>query len=698
MLQQSLNFVSMNRHVQITRFRRQNAVRNLLLEGRNGTGSNSSIYAVAPIRIRYDTRLIEMQIGGDADVEINTILTEILPQVAKTLAGLLYIAHPYNTTSEITVSKDECEVYSQLVDNTTAFPNVTFSDADLVVIVGGDLEGNCAPRELAYARPCSLDLQTDRPIVGKLEFCLGNQRNVTLQPSIYGIPLAPYYETFTGVTFHADHLQISLIDITLHETIHILGFSSQLYPYFRDAKGAPRTPRGADGEPVAVTRVCGDGENITSTNVPSEKTVQVVPMDDGSFHQYLVTPKVQAIVRNHFNCPSLLGGRLADISSSSCIASHWHERMAYGDLMGPKASRSSENTLSLMTLALLADSGWYKVNFSNAPPPPAFGLNAGCNFVSQPCIDNTTDRVPDWVANEFCDIPYLRLKPRNETTAPVILNHNTFCDPSYRSWTLCDLVQYEDGSIPVKSYFSSSSHLAPLNITVADFCPIPDVGLGLDCRRGDNYSYPAFYPGESVGEGSRCINAFHIDRSASNNVTHRPACMLVTCDAKAGVVRIGSGKQVHNCTADGEEITLSNGSFLQCPRLAAVCPKLFTCPNGCFGNGQCIHDGSRRPFCRCFNASNVDVSCAPTLFATLPASAPSFPSSVKYRPPTRAPFAPSSVESRSPSFSNQSQPIDLTGIVSSTGSELSGHHNSPNGYTHGWIFLVVLLATRLQFY
>jgi leishmanolysin-like peptidase len=664
-----------------TRFHRQNI---RVLEEFNGTKSNSSFIDIAPIRILYDTRLIETQLGGSTDNEISAILSEILPQVAKTLEGLLYIAHTYNESSEITVNGGDCEVYNQIVENTTAFANVTFSNADLVVIVGGDIERNCVPRQLAYARPCTLDLSTDRPIVGKLEFCLDNQRNATVQPNIYGIPLVPYYETFSGVTFHANHLQISLLDIALHEIIHILGFSSQLFPYFRDETGAPRMPRDDDGEPVSVTRICGDGITITSKYLPSNEMVQVVPMDDGSFHQYLVTPTVRSMVRNHFDCHSLLGGRLADSSSSACISSHWHERMAYGDLMGPKASRSSENTLSLLTLALLADSGWYKVNFSNAPTPPAFGLNAGCNFVSQPCIDNSTDRVPEWVANEFCDTPYLRLEPRNATTVPELLNQHMFCDPSYQSWTLCDLVQYEDGSTPTKSYFSTSAQLAPLNITDADFCPIPDIGLGLDCRRNDDDAspYAAFYPGESVGEGSRCVNAFYANSVDSSNITYRPACMFVTCDAEAGVVRIGEGEQVHNCTADGEELPLlrPRGAFLQCPRLAAVCPELFTCLNGCFGNGQCMHDGSPRPYCQCFNATNTDPSCAPTLFAALPTSAPS--------------NTPSSIESPSPSRLHGSPPPTWS-ITNATSGEFSTYHHD----SYGWIgMLLLLFATRFQFY
>ena len=653
------------------RLRRQSTNSNRRLEEDEGTASNSSTFA--PIRIEYDTRWIDRRRGENAhfDTEIDVILNEIIPQMSNVLADLLYIEHPYNKTSEITVNYADCGVPE---DDGNTTENWTIANVDLVVLIGGDAEQNCAPRQLAYARPCTLDRFTDRPILGKMEFCL-NQTATLRPPSIHGIPLTPYYESFTGVSFQTDHLQISLLDIALHEMMHVLAFSSQLFPYFRDETGAPRMPRDDNGEPIPITRVCGDGSTVTLDFVPSEDIVQVIPVENGHFHQYLVTPMVRAIARQQFRCDSVLGGRLAD--GSECIASHWHERLAYGDLMGPRASRSSENTLSLLTLALLADSGWYQVNFRKARHY-AFGLNAGCDFVSLPCIDNTTDRVPEWIVNEFCDIPYLRLDTTTNST-PDLLNRNIFCDPGYRSWTLCDLVLFDDGSIPSKSYFSSP--LAPLNVTEADFCPIPDIGLGLDCSRLTNgTSYSAFYPGERVGEGSRCINGYYNSEDTGINTTNRPACMFVTCDTDEGMVRIGQGPDLYNCTVDGEAIPIPSrpGSFLVCPRLAAVCPELYTCPSGCFGRGTCVagNNGSR-PECRCFDETNTDSACAPSLFAEPPSNAP-----------TKAPTLEDSV----PSLPNSNEPSFIP-IKTVSSSAFSMHC-----YCYQWIVLLLLLMLYAKRY
>ena len=60
--------------------------------------------------------------------------------------------------------------------------------------------------------------------------------------------------------------------------------------------------------------------------------------------------------------------------------------------------------LSVFTLAALEDSGWYKVNYSNADSI-YFGEGNGCDFLSKTCIDPSTKqpRFP-----EFCSLDYER--------------------------------------------------------------------------------------------------------------------------------------------------------------------------------------------------------------------------------------------------------------------------------------------------
>jgi len=75
---------------------------------------------------------------------------------------------------------------------------------------------------VAFAGACQMESTMDRPVAGYINFCP------------------------TSLEGKADHL---LFDIAKHEMLHALAFSSDLFPFWRDANGQPRTPREADGRP-----------------------------------------------------------------------------------------------------------------------------------------------------------------------------------------------------------------------------------------------------------------------------------------------------------------------------------------------------------------------------------------------------------------------------------------------------------------
>lgn len=257
---------------------------------------------------------------------------------------------------------------------------------------------------------------------------------------------------------------------------------------------------------------------------------------------------------------------------------------------------------------------------------PTFGLLAGCDFVEKPCINATTGQVVDGATNEFCTAPVLL----DGTGVPLTSSLNSvFCDPSYQSWTICDLSNVRSGSSDELRYFADTS-LTTVAFTRADNCPIPNLQLGLKCSDENISSYNVFYNGESVGTGSRCINAYNNDDSTGR--AYQPACINVTCDTDSGVVRLGDASSTYVCTYDGQELPLENrsdGATFICPRLAAVCPELFTCPDGCFGRGECVYSSdSGRPTCRCFD-NNTHASCAPAAIVQRSTTAPNTPAPVE---------------------------------------------------------------------
>jgi Leishmanolysin len=86
--------------------------------------------------------------------------------------------------------------------------------------------------------------------------------------------------------------------------------------------------------------------------------------DPNRFEHYVVTERVRAVSQILFNCSKLIGARLQDIDSGrdDCFGSHWHERLYYTELLSPVLNQGSENVLSLLTLAFMDDTGWYKVD------------------------------------------------------------------------------------------------------------------------------------------------------------------------------------------------------------------------------------------------------------------------------------------------------------------------------------------------
>ena len=70
----------------------------------------------------------------------------------------------------------------------------------------------------------------------------------------------------------------------------------------------------------------------------------------GGLVAYLSTPTVAAVVRSHFNCPSLPGAELENQSGGgSCFGSHWERRLFPTEYMNSYLSHSP--VFSALTLA-----------------------------------------------------------------------------------------------------------------------------------------------------------------------------------------------------------------------------------------------------------------------------------------------------------------------------------------------------------
>jgi hypothetical protein len=98
---------------------------------------------------------------------------------------------------------------------------------------------------------------------------------------------------------------------------------------------------------------------------------------------FLKTPKVVQTARKHFSCDSLDAVELEHFGGLGSAFSHWSKRILNTEFM--IADSYGENFISNFTLALLEDSGWYKVDYSKAEVMP-WGRERGCEFLEEKCI------------------------------------------------------------------------------------------------------------------------------------------------------------------------------------------------------------------------------------------------------------------------------------------------------------------------
>lgn len=98
----------------------------------------------------------------------------------------------------------------------------------------------------------------------------------------------------------------------------------------------------------------------------------------------MVTPRVVAEVRAHFDCNKLEGAELEDQGGEGTALTHWEKRILENEAM--TGTHTQSPVFSRITLALMEDSGWYRANYSMATPL-TWGKGLGCMFAMRSCKD-----------------------------------------------------------------------------------------------------------------------------------------------------------------------------------------------------------------------------------------------------------------------------------------------------------------------
>jgi len=578
------------------------------LQGYGATGFNNLDFR--PLRIHFITEPLLQTKNEDKpfrNQNIDSIVNDVLPEIADTWSSHLSVDAP---DMYLSVANSVCfGFYDHVLPQTTP----ANSPADLIIVVGGEktlytssglTNPVCEKGVLSTAKACNVD-QNERPVIGFINFCVEDR-------------VAYSQQDLKDYTANA-----------IQETAHVLGFDPTLMLYFRDAQTRePLTPRDSRGIPEMRQLRCSDGSTQYG-HFPGERILQTSTSSTGLTHHHVVTPKVAQVAKNHLNCQQLQGAQLENQPLlETCTGHHWDERLFSSEIMSSIFDGASGSILSPLTLALLEDSGWYKVSYRGSQMSPV-GHGLGCDFAKSPCIVN--DSVPDYGRGVFCNTPV-----ELDGNGVVAENNPMYCDASHTKIALCDLWHADDqrasADLMGLNYFTNDE-LVSLHVQ-ADFCPMPRISTGVDCTDPMGKSGTSFtvYPGEVFGSGSRCVNA------VNNDGLSRPACMKVECSD--GLKKVVVGNQV--CQEDGQIINFADGGSFECPRLTTICPQFF-CPSGCCGQGTCD-----------FETGQCSVSCQDGLgYGALPIETrnPTSQPSISPRPTPMPTIRPTNTPSASPTWS-----------------------------------------------
>ena len=292
-----------------------------------------------PMRITFVTDALDEERTVSNAKQIDFVKEKVLDRMGAYWSEALNVV-PVGSGDEIPLKINAGELVSSMFCGHSEFTKVPsehmtdgIADTDMILYVSASSSTQfCGPSTLAVAVACNFD-QFDRPTAGAINFCL---EQIDLDSD--------------GTTHES--IEQDNVDVAIHEAAHVFGMSSNSYKYYWDAEADPpavRTSRPFQSQTVT----CVD-EVQRTLSIPDTNTLQFLTAKNGQRYAAIVTPKVQTVVRNHFNCMDLEGGQLENqpTGSNSCTGDHWDERLYYPESLSGVISPTSV-TLSPLSKFIL---------------------------------------------------------------------------------------------------------------------------------------------------------------------------------------------------------------------------------------------------------------------------------------------------------------------------------------------------------
>ncbi|CUF60833.1 major surface protease, GP63, putative [Bodo saltans] len=528
--------------------------RRLDIESSSTSGSESTSASDSPFRIVVSTLDLNITgkycnssvstapdfMGGSIQCTAESVLTDakrfllvnvIIPRAIQMHQERIRVAQPM--THNITITQQTVCPYF-----TTPASDIAYGvpDADFVLYVAAGLTTGAT---IAWAGFCQLD-EFGRPLTGRMIF---NPKYIP-----------------TNIT---DTVGLNTaIRTAAHELTHALGFSSSSIL----------------GNASLTATVTGVRGKTTSTHV-------------------ITDPGVVDVARLHFNCTNLTFVELEDDGSSGTAGSHWEAHNHFDELMVGLAGKCLYTSL---TVAMLVASGFYveipvnassntstaigdELSFSPASDNHnvQFGRDAGCPFLTMPCVSNNTLLLPSGGRTPmFC----------NDTitsSSQQLTQGHIGCLWDRSAMGACS-TGWATGVQPyVTTYFTqdlstrpSASSFLVGTTPLVDSCPL-SVTMQYACSNAAGASENDAVFGSYFGAGSRCLDTANVIDRIHSAETYQGTCMLVRC---VGGTRIQfavgasstSAAKWTDCPHNGLTAVVGTGNSaylgtVHCPLAAELC-------------------------------------------------------------------------------------------------------------------------------
>ena len=303
--------------------------------------------------------------------------------------------------------------------------------------------------------------------------------------------------------------------------------------------------------------------------------------------------KVMEVAKKYFNCTnsSFIGVELdyengKEVSDGNSV--HWSERILLGDYMTPELYYP-EQAISEITLALLEDLGWYKVN-NYTGGLMRFGKNKKCDFLFNDCVkeNQNPSGFLSTFENEFCSNIYSGLDPFGTCSSGRQSMGN--CSNRYQYLELHqEYIDYRRDNFTIYGSGFSPSKLL-------EFCPISNSDVKIidtkynfkgNCKIGNNrYGKSNEFVIHDYTDTSFCVFSSILNNTRTNpdNVKNviRANCYKMFCSERSLTIQVENEFIV--CPRQGGIINVADEhsiftGYLICPDYNLICTGSVPCNN-----------------------------------------------------------------------------------------------------------------------